>query len=152
MKDIRLFYRRMLNTDIDTVMQMETSVYTHPMAERIFKDCIRVGYECWLAMLDETIIGHAVISVAAGESHILNISVAKKFQGHGIGKQFIEFLVNIASNKQAIMVLLEVRPSNIAAINCYLATGFNEIGCRKNYYPADDNGREDALLFARDIG
>jgi ribosomal-protein-alanine N-acetyltransferase len=152
MKDMKLSYRRMLNADIDTVMQIETSVYTHPWTERIFKDCIRVGYECWLAMLDETIIGHAVISVAAGESHILNISVAKKFQGHGIGKQFIEFLVNIASNKQASMVLLEVRPSNIAAINCYLATGFNEIGCRKNYYPADDNGREDALLFARDIG
>ena len=136
MKNIKLSYRRMLNTDIDTVMQIETSVYTHPWTERIFKDCI---------------VGHAVISVAAGESHILNLSVTRKLQGHGIGKQFIEFLVNIARDKRASMVLLEVRPSNIAAINCYLATGFNEIGCRKDYYPAE-NGREDALLFARETG
>ena len=47
-------------------------------------------------------------------------------------------------------MLLEVRPSNTAAINCYNAAGFNEIGSRKDYYPARD-GREDALLFARQI-
>ena len=47
-------------------------------------------------------------------------------------------------------MLLEVRPSNTAAINCYNAAGFNEIGSRKDYYPAA-NGREDALLFARHI-
>ena len=151
MKNIKLSYRRMEYDDIDTVMQVETRVYTHPWTERIFKDCIRVGYECWLAMLDESIVGHAVISIAAGECHILNLSVANEFQGHGIGKQFIEFLVNIARNKKANTIMLEVRPSNIAAINCYLATGFNEIGCRRDYYPAD-NGREDALLFARQIG
>jgi ribosomal-protein-alanine N-acetyltransferase len=43
-----------------------------------------------------------------------------------------------------------VRPSNTAAISCYNSTGFNEIGCRKDYYPASE-GREDALLFARHI-
>ncbi|MCP4430309.1 MAG: ribosomal protein S18-alanine N-acetyltransferase [Gammaproteobacteria bacterium] len=151
MKVIKLSYRRMEIDDIDTVMQVETKVYTYPWTERIFKDCIRVGYDCWLALDDDYIVAHAVISVAAGESHILNISVAENYQGHGIGKQFIEFLVDIARNKKASMILLEVRQSNMAAISCYHATGFNEIGCRKDYYPAE-NGREDALLFAREIG
>lgn len=151
MKGIELSYRRMEIDDIDTVMQVETNVYTYPWTKGIFKDCIRVGYDCWLALVDDSIVAHAVISVAAGESHILNISVAEEQQGRGIGKQFIEFLVDIAKNKQASMIMLEVRPSNVAAINCYNATGFNEIGCRKDYYPAP-NGREDALLFAREIG
>ena len=151
MNNIKLSYRRMQTDDIDTVMQVETKVYSYPWTEGIFRDCIRVGYECWLAMLDEVVVAHAVISVAAGESHILNISVAEEYQGRGIGKQFVEFLVAIARNKQASIIMLEVRPSNVAAINCYLATGFNEIGARKDYYPSAQ-GREDALLFARQIG
>lgn len=136
--------------DVAQVMQVEKAVYQYPWTEGIFNDCIRVGYECWLAEIGESLVAHAVISVAAGESHILNISVSSKLQGQGIGKQFIEFLVNIAKSKKASMILLEVRPSNVQAINCYNATGFNEIGCRKDYYPAS-NGREDALLFARQI-
>ncbi|MDH5353604.1 MAG: ribosomal protein S18-alanine N-acetyltransferase [Gammaproteobacteria bacterium] len=146
-----LNFRRMKTDDIAQVMQVEKAVYQYPWTEGIFNDCIRVGYECWLAEIDAAIIAHAVISVAAGESHILNISVSNEYQGQGIGKQFIEFLVNIAKSKNASMILLEVRPSNVQAINCYNATGFNEIGCRKDYYPAA-NGREDALLFAREIG
>ena len=55
-----------------------------------------------------------------------------------------------AQDNDAETMLLEVRPSNTAAINCYNAAGFNEIGSRKDYYPAAD-GREDALLFARQI-
>lgn len=151
MSNIELSYRRMEIDDIDAVMQVETSVYTYPWTEIIFRDCIRVGYDCWLALFENSIVAHAVISVAAGESHILNISVAEHHQGRGIGKQFIEYLVDIAKKKQASMIMLEVRPSNVAAIHCYNATGFNEIGCRKDYYPAP-NGREDALLFARQIG
>ena len=151
MSGIELSYRRMEIDDIDTVMGVETKVYTYPWTETIFKDCIRVGYDCWLALENNSVVAHAVISVAAGESHILNISVAANHQGRGIGKQFIEFLVNIAREKQATIIMLEVRPSNVAAINCYNAAGFNEIGCRKDYYPAS-NGREDALLFARQIG
>lgn len=145
-----LNFRRMKADDVAQVMQVEKAVYQYPWTEGIFNDCIRVGYECWLAEIGESLVAHAVISVAAGESHILNISVSSKLQGQGIGKQFIEFLVNIAKSKKASMILLEVRPSNVQAINCYNATGFNEIGCRKDYYPAS-NGREDALLFARQI-
>jgi ribosomal-protein-alanine N-acetyltransferase len=40
-----------------------------------------------------------------------------------------------------------VRPSNQAALGLYQQCGFNEIGVRRNYYPAE-NGREDALLLA----
>jgi ribosomal-protein-alanine N-acetyltransferase len=78
------------------------------------------------------------------------LSVSKKHQGKGIGKVFIDFLIDIVRSKQATVMLLEVRPSNLQAISCYDAVGFNEIGCRKNYYPAT-NGKEDALLYAKEI-
>ncbi len=150
MIDSELTFRQMALEDISAVIQLENEVYQFPWTDRIFKDCIRVGYDCWLAHLGNTIVAHAVISIAAGESHILNLSVTRNHQGKGIGKQFIQFLLNIARNKRAQIMMLEVRPSNIRAINCYSSAGFNEIGCRKDYYPAP-NGKEDALLFAKQI-
>jgi len=150
MIDPDLTFRQMALEDICAVIQLENEVYQFPWTDRIFKDCIRVGYDCWLAHLGNTVVAHAVISIAAGESHILNLSVTRNHQGKGIGKQFIQFLLNIARNKRAQIMMLEVRPSNIRAINCYSSAGFNEIGCRKDYYPAP-NGKEDALLFAKQI-
>jgi ribosomal-protein-alanine N-acetyltransferase len=150
MIDPELTFRQMALEDISAVILLENEVYQFPWTDRIFKDCIRVGYDCWLAHLGNTVVAHAVISIAAGESHILNLSVTRNHQGKGIGKQFIQFLLNIARNKRAQIMMLEVRPSNIRAINCYSSAGFNEIGCRKDYYPAP-NGKEDALLFAKQI-
>ncbi len=150
MNETRLRFRRMELGDLDRVMLVEREVYQFPWTERIFSDCIRVGYLCWLALDGEDVVGHAVISVTAGESHMLNLSIAGRHQRKGYGRQFIEFLVGEARERDAHTMLLEVRPSNTAAINCYNAAGFNEIGSRKDYYPAAD-GREDALLLARHI-
>ena len=146
----RLDFRRMRLDDIDQVMRVEREVYQFPWTERIFSDCIRVGYHCWLALLDGQPVGHAVISIVADESHMLNLSIAAAHQGKGYGRQFVDFLVDEARAQNAQTMLLEVRPSNKIAINCYNGAGFNEIGRRKGYYPAPD-GREDALLLAKHI-
>jgi len=150
MSEIEISFRPMKIGDLPEVIGLENEVYPFPWSEQIFSDCIRVGYDCWLALEHNQIVGHAVISVAAGESHMLNLSIAKQHQRKGFGKLFINFLLDIARRKSAEIMMLEVRPSNKPAINCYNASGFNEIGCRKDYYPALD-GKEDALLFARQI-
>jgi len=150
MNEPRLCFRRMTLQDLEQVMQVEREVYQFPWTERIFSDCIRVGYHCWLALCQQQVVGHAVISVVADESHMLNLSIARAQQGKGYGRQFVQFLVDEARRQQAQTMLLEVRPSNTVAIHCYNAAGFNEIGSRKDYYPAT-NGREDALLLAKHI-
>jgi len=133
--------------DINEVMQVEVKVYPYPWTKGILSDCLRVGYDCWVVTEQQKIIGHGVLSVAAGESHLLNLAVDQSYQGQGIGRQLLSHLMDIARIKSADMILLEVRPSNKAAIHIYESTGFNEIGNRKAYYPAP-NGKEDALLFA----
>jgi ribosomal-protein-alanine N-acetyltransferase len=150
MSDPGLWFRSMTLGDVERVMTVEQEVYEFPWTDKIFSDCIQVGYSCWLALQRQNIVGHGVISVSAGESHMLNLSIAREYQRRGFGKQFIEFLIQQAQAKHAQTMLLEVRPSNTAAINCYNSAGFNEIGLRKDYYPAPE-GREDALLFARHI-
>ena len=150
MSEQPLRFRRMELSDLEQVMRVEHEVYEFPWTERIFSDCMRVGYHCWLAMQDETPVGHAVISIVAEESHMLNLSIGRVYQGKGYGRQFVDFLVQQARTGNAQTMLLEVRPSNQVAINCYNSAGFNEIGSRKDYYPAPD-GREDALLLAKYI-
>ncbi len=140
-------FRLMQTEDIPRVMAIEEQLYPFPWTKGIFADCIRVGYDCWVVMLSDIIIGYGVLSVAAGESHILNLAVDKTSQGQGIGKHILHHLMDRARLQSAEMILLEVRPSNEPAIHLYLASGFNEIGSRKNYYPTE-NGKEDALLFA----
>ena len=139
--------RPMTAQDINAVMEVEKSAYTYPWTKGIFADCIRVGYDCWVATENEVIIAHAVLSIAAGESHILNLAVSKSLQKSGIGKQLLTQMINIARLKNADIIMLEARPSNTAAIRLYESKGFNEIGSRKAYYPTKD-GKEDALLFA----
>ncbi len=137
----------MVLNDVDAVMKVELSVYPFPWTKGILSDCIRTGYDCWVATENENIIAHAVLSAAAGESHLLNITVDSSHQKQGIGKNLLNHMMDIARLKAAEMLLLEVRPSNKTAIHLYESVGFNEIGCRKDYYPAAE-GKEDALLLA----
>ncbi len=136
--------------DLDAVMAIEQRAYPFPWTKGIFRDCLRVGYCCWCYENDGCLDGYGVMSVAAGEAHILNLTVRPESQRRGIGRKLMTHFLQLARRHGADIVMLEVRPSNQAAIALYQKCGFNEIGVRCNYYPAE-NGREDALIFARSL-
>jgi len=138
-------------SDLDAVMDIERCAYEYPWSPGIFRDCLRVGYCCWCYEIDGAIPGYGVMSVAAGESHILNLTVHPDLRRLGIGSKLMKHFLQLASRHQADTVLLEVRPSNTAAVRLYEKLGFNEIARRQNYYPAK-TGREDALLLALSLG
>lgn len=149
-KDL-LRIRRMDHADLPEVMAIEQHNYDFPWSEGVFIDCFRTGtYSNWvLVAADESIVGYCILSVAAGEAHIMNVSVHPNFQRQGAGRKMMEHLIEYARTR-AEQVLLEVRPSNPGAIDLYLKLGFREIGVRKNYYPAQF-GREDAIMLALDL-
>ncbi|MBT5790763.1 MAG: ribosomal protein S18-alanine N-acetyltransferase [Gammaproteobacteria bacterium] len=137
-------------TDLPDVLRNERQGYTHPWTEGIFRDCLRNGQECWLLMCSDQNVGHGILSVAAGESHLLNVCVHPDFQGHGFGRILVEHLLERARTGEASTIFLEVRPSNVAACELYDKLGFNEVGIRENYYPSNV-GREDALVLAKEL-
>lgn len=147
-KEAEMSIRPMNEDDLEQVMQIEKRAYDYPWTETIFQDCLRVGYCSWVMERDNNIVAYGVMSVAVGESHILNLCVNPELQSHGLGRQLLSHLLEVAQEHDANMTFLEVRPSNFAAIKLYLGSGFDEIGMRRNYYPAK-MGREDALIFAR---
>lgn len=140
--------RPMQEADLATVLEIETAAYPLPWSKQIFRDCLRVGYNAWVLELDYQIVGYGLMSIAAGEAHILNLCVHPHFQRCGYGQQILKQLLKIAKHHHADTVFLEVRPANQAAIKLYQQLGFNQVGLRKGYYPTTQKQREDALILA----
>ena len=137
----------MQKNDVREVMQLESRCYEFPWVETVFLDCLSVGYCCWVYRLSGKIVGYAIMSVAVGEAHILNICIEPELRGEGLGRRMLERLLNLARKHQADTAFLEVRESNRAAQYLYQSLGFNEVGLRRGYYPAG-KGRENAILLA----
>jgi ribosomal-protein-alanine N-acetyltransferase len=136
--------------DVEEVMQIEAAAYPFPWTHGIFRDCLRVGYSCWLIEQAGKVVAYGIMSSAVGEAHILNICVDESLRRQGYGRAMLEHLIDLAQQHSNEMCLLEVRPSNISAVALYHDYGFNEVGTRKDYYP-DHNGREDAIILALNL-
>ena len=139
-------YRRMTATDLDGIVAIERHVHAHPWTRGNFADSLAAGYHCWVAERDMQLIAYGIIMVAAGEAHLLNLSVASSWQRHGIGTELTHFFVKLARDQGAERIYLEVRPSNVAARALYGRSGFAEVGVRTGYYPTS-GGREDAVIM-----
>jgi len=142
--------RMMREGDLDAVMEIERRAYAFPWTRGIFRDCLLAGYPSLLALEEERPAGYGVMSIAADEAHILNLCSAPERQSRGLGRHLLRALLRLARDHRAQRVFLEVRPSNPHAIALYHSEGFNEIGRRPRYYPAD-NGREDAIVMAIEL-
>jgi ribosomal-protein-alanine N-acetyltransferase len=132
--------------DLDTVVAIEGSIYPHPWTRGNFADSLQAGYHCWIVERGGAVSGYTVVMIAAGEAHLLNLSVAAPWQRRGMGRELLHFVLKLARDYGAGRILLEVRPSNGAAIGLYSSSGFAEIARRRGYYPAGE-GREDAVVM-----
>lgn len=138
--------RPMSEADVPAVAEVERSAYAFPWSVGIFRDCLRVGYVCRVVELEGRVIGHGILSMGAGEAHILNLCVQAEYRCLGVGRRLLTLLIDIARGAGMTDAFLEVRPTNTAAIRLYLAMGFEQVGVRRGYYQAV-NGREDAAVL-----
>ena len=142
------YLRKMIHADLDIVMQGELASYPYPWTIGNFEDCLRNRrlFSCWVFELDKQLAGHVILSTGAGVAHILNICVYPAYQNKG--RKLLAETEWIAKQYKAENCILEVRESNKIGIHLYHSEGYNEIGLRKGYYPAD-KGREDAIVMAK---
>src|SRR5688572_15222493 len=129
------------------VLDIEVRAYAFPWTDGIFRDCLKVGYSTWLVTgPDDEVLAYALMSMAVGEAHILNLCVEPAYHQQGLGRFLLTHLQRLARGAGMDLMLLEVRKSNTAAIALYRNMGFHKLGVRKGYYPAHQ-GSEDALLL-----
>jgi [ribosomal protein S18]-alanine N-acetyltransferase len=143
---LHLSLRPMQLDDLDAIMQIEPTIYSHPWTRGNFSDSLNSGYSAWVLEEKDEMIGYALLMLVMDEAHLLNLSIAKHRQKQGLGRYLLEHMLKIARSHNAANMFLEVRTSNISAIALYENMGFCEMAVRRGYYPAKA-GREDAVLM-----
>lgn len=146
----RVRVRTMSQSDIQQVLDIEQAAYDFPWSANVFAECLRAGYVCRVCFCGDVMVGYGIMSMGAGECHVMNVAVHPLRHGNGYGSLIMSDLLKIASQSNTHMAFLEVRISNRRAHALYQQLGFNEIGIRKDYYPAQ-RGREDAYVLAKTL-
>ncbi|MEA3138825.1 MAG: [ribosomal protein S18]-alanine N-acetyltransferase [Gammaproteobacteria bacterium] len=140
--------RAMHELDLPVISAIEKSAYQFPWSEGIFRDCLRVGYVCRVIDVAGELAGYGIMSVGAGEAHILNVCIRDEYRSRGFARKVLLYLLERARAAGMSEAFLEVRPSNVAAARLYHSLGFEQVGIRRGYYQATV-GREDAAVLRR---
>lgn len=141
--------RPMQLTDLEQVFKIEFKTHVAPWTWGILRDCILVGYACFVMTYENKVIAYLIARIAANECHILNICVKPEEQRKGLGEKLMYFILDLAKTS-CDRILLEVRHSNQPAIHLYEKLGFKSLSVRKDYYPVGE-GREDAIVLQYDL-
>ncbi len=142
--------RPMTEADLPRIHRIELASYEYPWSLGNFADSLGAGYSMWVHEAEGEVIGYYAMMAAAGEAHLLNLTIAPIWRRHGLGRDLLDHCLARASDHKAESLFLEVRTSNTAAIALYRSSGFTDLAVRRGYYPAR-GGREDALIMKRDL-
>lgn len=140
--------RPMNELDVPVVVAVERAGYQFPWSEGIFRDCLRVGYVCRVIECGADLAGYGIMSMGAGEAHILNVCIREQYRCRGFARKLLQYLLERARAAGMSEAFLEVRPSNTIAGRLYLSLGFEQVGIRRGYYQSTA-GREDACVLRR---
>ena len=133
---------------LNAVLALELRAYAHPWSRGNFIDALASGHQAQLLMADDVLLGYFIAMKGVDEVHLLNITIAPDHQGQGWAWVCLDALALWARGQGAQWLWLEVRVGNVRAMKVYAAHGYKRVGLRKNYYPAADGEREDAIVMS----
>lgn len=149
-EEVPVHVRDMTHYDLALVSDIERRSYDFPWSHGVFRDCLLAGYNCLVLDRGGFVVGYAILSVAAGEAHILNLCVDPAFRGLGYGERLLDDMIYRAREADVQAMFLEVRPSNANALKLYQKKGFFRIAKRPAYYQSK-SGREDADVLSLNL-
>ena len=138
--------RRMSLDDVEAVYDIEENSHISPWSKQIIHDCVQVGYGCFVLTKRQKIRGFMIARAITGECHLLNLCIAVPSQGKGFGQALLLYLIDFVK-PNCNRILLEVRPSNKAALSLYDKHGFIKCEIKKDYYTDPDGRQEDAIVL-----
>lgn len=150
MAEAPIVIRAMTHEDLTMVSDIERRSYEFPWSHGVFRDCLLAGYRSSVLIRGERVAGYGILSIAAGEAHILNLCVDPEFRSMGYGERLLDMLLAHARAASVREVLLEVRPSNKMALALYRKKGFFQVANRPAYYQSHE-GREDAAVLSKKL-
>ena len=149
-REAQIFIRSMNHEDLSTVSNIERQSYEFPWSHGVFRDCLLAGYQCVVLERDDEVVGYSILSVAAGEAHILNICIHPTYRSMSYGEKLLDEILFRARSLSVQQIFLEVRPSNEHALSLYRKKDFHKVADRPAYYQAS-KGREDANVLVKKL-
>lgn len=145
---MEIIVRKMIEEDIDIILEIEKEAFTTPWSREAFLTEIKENLLAYylIAEVNGKVTGYGGIWLILNEGHITNIAVKEEYKGNGIGNSILEGLICYCMKNSIDNMTLEVRESNVIAQNLYRKYGFVSSGKRPNYY--SDDG-EDAIIMWR---
>lgn len=121
--------------DVDTLTSMFKDVFTK---EKVLYDIENNPFTNYYVYRETEIVACINYQVMYERSELIDINVLGSYQGKKIATKLMEFMFNDLKNKNVESITLEVKKTNIKAINLYKKFGFIEVGIRKGYYQGID--------------
>jgi len=144
-----LIIRPMTRSDIAQIVLLETRIFPDPWPAAAFEEELGRDYRViMVAEINTTLAGYAGYIIAAGEAQLTNIGVAPEFRGKSVAKLLLKNILEIGKKAGCDYIFLDVRPSNKAAINLYVKSGFIELYRRPSYYRIPP---EDAIVMVKNL-
>lgn len=146
-KDSEIAKEGVLKDFLIEIYHLETQIFGDSAytKEQIEEMCSNDSYSFYLYCNENSkIVGYIILYDSLDSLEIMKIAVNKSFRNKNIATNLIEEAIKSSSSN----ILLEVRESNIAAINFYIKNGFKKISIRKNYYRSN-NENAVIMLFER---
>ena len=142
--------REMTKDDIETIVKGEEKVFGHSLGyDLIYSDLALNPYALYAVLEIENEVHGYVGMWITDNLEIINLYVDEEYQGMGFGSIIMDFVIDICEQSNIQNLSLEVRSSNIKAINLYKKYGLKESHIRKNYYVNDNKETEDAIVMVR---
>jgi ribosomal-protein-alanine N-acetyltransferase len=123
---------------LDEILRIEEASFPEPWTRGLFLSEIGKSPPTLFVARKELgapIVGYLCFWTLAEEIHLLNLAVPPFFRKQGVGRLLMHFLLDAARKQGISRVLLEVRPSNKAALTLYQSLGFKTLYTRPSYYP-----------------
>ena len=139
--------RKMTEQDLDELMIIEKDSFSLPWSRQSYEAELQNPYADYLVCdWQGEVAAYVGMWTVFDEAHITNVAVGRRFRHQGMGKILMLESEKLALAKKARRILLEVRPSNLAALTMYKELGYVPISLRKQYY--SDN-QEDAIIMTK---
>lgn len=131
----------MRSCHLEAISQLERLCFSSPWSIQALSEELSNPNALYLVAMDErNAAGYGGMRFAADEFYVDNIAVFPEYRRQGIGREITSALIHEVRRRKGLFLSLEVRPSNLPAIELYLQLGFRPEGRRKNFYvkPAED--------------
>lgn len=141
--------------DLEAIDQVEVASFETNRFERgvLIVLLTEERFLTWVAEEDRDALGYATIMRQEdGNARLISIAVIPESRGRGVARSLLNAVKGYVRESGGDRVSLEVRISNVPAINLYLSNGFKVKGMLKDYYSRGRRGPEDALFMVLDVG